>query len=505
MKNLLLLSVMFLLPPAAAAEDKAATGPARAVAPYLDDRTVAVLHLDLAALDVKAVEKSLAGLFKQTSAGRPEGLQELAGAAERLKEAGARALYVVFSLAELPEQPPLLLVALPEETNAAALFGGLADPRMKFVRAGGLVVGACEVTHQRLKEHRPADRPEVAKAFAAAGPGLAQLVLLPTRDTRRVLEEVMPKLPPEVGGDSIQVLTRGLHWIVLYLEPPPKLTLHLLAQAEDKAAAGALKGLLERCYALAGKQQEVRQGVPNFDRLSKALTPEAEGNQLRLQVEMPALVELLEPPAEKVREAQQRIQTINDLKQLGLAMHNYHDSKGHFPARASQDTQGKPLLSWRVQLLPLIEQDALYKEFKLDEPWDSEHNKKLIAKMPKLYASPTNPKAAMAGKTTILAPTGAKTMFPDLKGLKIQDVVDGTANTIFLLDVDDDKAAIWTKPDDLEVDFKDPLKGLGGKFANGFLALFVDGSVRMISSKVDADLFRAMLTPAGGEPIHPPK
>src|SRR5262249_30142494 len=87
----------------------------------------------------------------------------------------------------------------------------------------------------------------------------------------------------------------------------------------------------------------------------------------------------------KVQGAASRTRSANNLKQIGLAMHNYHDVNGAFPPAAVCDKTGKPMLSWRVLILPYIEQDALYKEFKLDEPWDSEHNKKLLAKMPKVY------------------------------------------------------------------------------------------------------------------------
>src|SRR5438093_7201056 len=89
-------------------------------------------------------------------------------------------------------------------------------------------------------------------------------------------------------------------------------------------------------------------------------------------------------PAANEKEARQT--SVNNLKQLALAMHNYHDTYGHLPPAALKNKKGKPLLSWRVALLPFVEEDKLYKEFRLDEPWDSAHNKKLLAKMPKLFA-----------------------------------------------------------------------------------------------------------------------
>jgi hypothetical protein len=77
-----------------------------------------------------------------------------------------------------------------------------------------------------------------------------------------------------------------------------------------------------------------------------------------------------------------------NLKQLGTALHAYHDKFGHFPPAASYDLQGKPLLSWRVHLLPFLGEDKLYQEFHLNEPWDSDHNKKLLSRMPAVYRTP---------------------------------------------------------------------------------------------------------------------
>src|SRR6202011_6136565 len=102
------------------------------------------------------------------------------------------------------------------------------------------------------------------------------------------------------------------------------------------------------------------------------------------------------------------------------------------------------------------------KEFHLDERWDSEHNKALIARMPDVFRAPAaNPKLAADGKTTYLAPVGEATMFPAGRGVRLAEVTDGTANTIQFVHADDDRAVVWTKPDDLQYDAKDPWKGLG--------------------------------------------
>src|SRR5262249_10846274 len=124
------------------------------------------------------------------------------------------------------------------------------------------------------------------------------------------------------------------------------------------------------------------------------------------------------------------VQCQNNLRQIGLALHNYHDAYGNFPPQASFDKSGKPLLSWRVHILPFLEQEELDREFHLDEPWDSDHNKKLIDRMPPIYRCPKQ-KLKESGKTTYLAPVGEKAIFSGgQKGMRLSDVIDGTSNTM---------------------------------------------------------------------------
>src|SRR5262249_40393880 len=143
---------------------------------------------------------------------------------------------------------------------------------------------------------------------------------------------------------------------------------------------------------------------------------------------LPITAGLLIPAVQKVREAAARTQSMNNLKQIGLAMHSYHDVSGSLPPAYVPSKDGKPQLTWRGLILPYIDQNALYKEFKLDEPWDSEHNKKLIAKMPVVYRSPVS--QAPPGHTRYLTVRGRDTAFPGGKGIKLTEIPDGTSNTI---------------------------------------------------------------------------
>ena len=189
----------------------------------------------------------------------------------------------------------------------------------------------------------------------------------------------------------------------------------------------------------------------------------------------------------------------NNLKRLGIAMQGYHDANGTFPARASFDRAGKALLSWRVHILPYLDQEALYKEFKLDEPWDSPHNKKLLTKMPDVYKIP-NFGTDIEGGTFYQVFTGKSTVFDNDSGRKLASITDGAANTLMVVEAA--KEVPWTKPEDLPFDAEaKQLPKLGGHFESGFHALLCDGSVRLLKHTIDIKTLKALITPDGGEVI----
>ncbi len=203
-----------------------------------------------------------------------------------------------------------------------------------------------------------------------------------------------------------------------------------------------------------------------------------------------------------------RAQSNNNLKMIALAMHNHHDTYNGMPASAAYSKANKPLLSWRVALLPFVEEGALYKEFKLDEPWDSKHNKKLLARIPKVYAPPIQGKPARPGSTYYQVFTGADAGFNprDIRavgqltlGPRIASFTDGTSNTILVAEAQ--TPVPWTKPDDLVYDAKKPVPKLGGLFREGFHVAMADGSTRFIGRKIDPVILRALITPRGGEII----
>jgi hypothetical protein len=189
----------------------------------------------------------------------------------------------------------------------------------------------------------------------------------------------------------------------------------------------------------------------------------------------------------------------NNLKQIGLAAQNYHDTFDKLPVDIL-DKEGKPLLSWRVAILPFVEEAALYQKFKLDEPWDSKNNKALIEKMPKLFA-PVRVKAK-AGETFYQNFSGPKTLFdPKAKPFTLAMIsnLNGTSNTGMVFEVGE--PVIWTKPGGLPFDEKKALPKLGGLFDGDFYILFCDGSVRRFKKYADEKELKKIIMPGNTDPI----
>jgi hypothetical protein len=200
---------------------------------------------------------------------------------------------------------------------------------------------------------------------------------------------------------------------------------------------------------------------------------------------------------------------LNNLKELGIAMHNFHDTTQTLPSDVLPvGGQNPPVWSWRVQILPYIEQDNLYKQLDMTKAWDDPANlKKLEAMdMPKVFEHPGRP--AQKGHTYFRAFTKPKDakgndrplLIEGRRGPRLVDITDGTSNTLMVVEAGE--AVPWYKPDVLAYDGNLPLPQLGEKGADRFLALFCDGSARTLRpSKLGEKTLRALITPQGGEVV----
>ncbi len=496
---------------------------ADAIAPFVDEQTVGVVHVDLSRLDFDQLLKQAVELAPGSEGLLTPAIEHARPMAKHLVESGVKDVFLVVSLADLP-RAPFFVFPLAEGADTKSLESWHGELHVEAIeRVGNALFAGGKQTLERVEKQTAATRPEIARAFEAAGDTAAQILLLPTADNRRVVEELLPALPAEVGGGSSQVLTRGAMWAAVGIDLQPRTAIQLTIQSQDAEAAAAFRDKWLAMLQLVGRDARIAKALPRFAQLANQLEPKVKGDriQLALDIESPSwkpLTKLLQTGLGEVQQSEMRKQTVVHFKQIGIAFHNYHDVYKTFPAAASYSPEGKPLLSWRVHILPFLDQAPLYKEFHLDEPWDSEHNRKLIERMPKTYRSrnwsPDEPtKTCLLGVTSdgdrAVAATGRGapvndrlgTMFQGRDGIKLQQVTDGTSNTILIVETEPEHAVVWTKPDDLPYDAGQPMRGFGFD-ENGMVpTLFCDGSVRMLKESLEAEMWRRLMLRNDGNPV----
>jgi hypothetical protein len=187
-----------------------------------------------------------------------------------------------------------------------------------------------------------------------------------------------------------------------------------------------------------------------------------------------------------------------NLEKLAAAMHRCHDQELGLPAPAIYGKDGAPLLSWRVALLPYLGQEYLYKQFHLDEPWDSEHNRRLLSRIPAVYAPPVPGRTKESGFTYYQVFVGNGAAFEDGKRMRLPaDFQDGASNTILIVEAA--QPVPWTKPQDLRFDPDKPLSLVGGLFTDHFNLALADGTARSVHQGMTQMTMRCLITRSGGE------
>jgi prepilin-type N-terminal cleavage/methylation domain-containing protein len=201
---------------------------------------------------------------------------------------------------------------------------------------------------------------------------------------------------------------------------------------------------------------------------------------------------------DRAREAAARA-TCN-LGGIVVALQNYNSQHGELPPAVVRAADGQPLYNWRVLILPYLEEGELYQEFRLDEPWNSEHNIQLLSRMPGSFAAPWQRRVKVPPYHTLCRVlVGLGTAFDDRGGVSLpDDFPDGVANT--LLFVEAGEPVPWTKPEEIAYDPTQRVQ-LQGLFRDGFRACTADGQYQFISHDIDQKLLHSLITRNGGEPL----
>ena len=426
------------------------------------------------------------------------------------------------------EEPPS-----PEDTNIIKIDGFLIlapPPTQEAV-----------VDWAKTLKPAPENSPILEALKSVAGNEIKIAIAIP--EQVRILVRNAP-LPPEVpvqvrnlllfAAQKIEWASSGMSLAgILGTEPPKNADILLTAKTPKRSDAVMLKGMLENAIELGvvaaqfAMQQQMKDGefqVPplafQFAKgLLRTLLPDVEEDKLifRLKGENAASnqiavatvgmgVAMLLPAVQASREAARRMQCATNLKQIMLAIHNYHAVYETLPPLYTVDANGKPLHSWRVLLLPFMEQNALYEQIRLDEPWDSEHNKQFHSTIISVYACPSNPGrsctySAIAGEGFVPAKSA------NSKGdYTFARITDGTSNTLAVVEVKE--PFCWMDPT-ADITLDDLVQGINQGRAGSFhfhtdgcnVGLF-DGSVRFISNTTDKSLLRTLGSCDSGKPVN---
>jgi len=495
------------------------------LAPFVNDDTLCIAYVDIATAKASGTAGAILPLLPKGADTKPImlGAMMADGMIHRFKEAGGESLYVIAGLGDIRAGGgPIGIATTRPGANAAdleKLFRDLireVSPasgqswELDVVRKGDAVLIGSKSSVARYAALKASPRTELLEPLAklvADGAKIAA-VFSPGSDYRRVSRELWPEFPGALAPLRGELADR---WLRIELdEKPPRPRVSLVAKDAEAAEifAKLWRDLPTAVTEFGGNEQsrELAKGYAQL--LVDTLPVKVEGATATIELpndekQIAKLSSMFGEAADRSMAVNRRKERMDQFKQLALAMHLYADQNKHLPAGAAiRDKDGKPLLSWRVAILPYIEEQPLYEEFHLDEPWDSAHNRSLISKMPTLFADsdPKLQQLVQGGKTMIQVPVGPETMFFNNDGAKFAEIKDGTSNTIMIVEVDPAHAVEWTKPADWEVDLKNPSQGLARADRDFFTAAYADGHVEIITPKKAGEKrLRAQLTRASGE------
>jgi prepilin-type processing-associated H-X9-DG protein len=333
------------------------------------------------------------------------------------------------------------------------------------------------------------------------------------------------KGPPGAGMEamifnSVKPLWEQADYAFMKIDTTQGLQIAAFAKSPNTESAQRFKGALEGLIAMGkGFLPMAKQGLAQLNQVMPG-----QGDQLysdlealvasikiiqsdtktvmTLSIPQDTLVRLMKammPAMQAARAQAMAVQSQNNLRQIALALHSYHDTHRGFPPAVKLGPDGKTPHSWRVAILPFIEEQALYNQYKFDEPWDSENNKKVAAAMPRIYRSINATNGANCTSYVVLTHAdGVFNATPAAKGTELVSITDGTSNTVAVVEANAEIP--WTKPEDLAIVDGQPLPTLGLPGAATFNVAFCDGSVQRLTTKL-TDEFRKLITKSDGNVV----
>lgn len=535
------------------------------IAPLVNESTVLVGHLDLKRINLDKLIDTLLRLGDKEcrqsgydEQSRTRILAEVKNSCNEikplvqvwldtvLKELGIEEIYLVANFSEIP-----FFLATPVNGKTEQQKESLArylGSELTLAEKEGLLIAfppdQADVFEDYFDEFVSVEIKEFAEALADRENDLLKFAARIPPDVLELVDQ-MDLLDEETFPKELQNVLKFFatktNWAALGLdiyEPTLQLTIKTPKARDARQLRSMLDGLIDWAgvaikAAMALNDDEelepVRDFIPLFVEIGKGglrlLLPRQEDDRLIFRgdsehsTQMVAgsgvAVALLLPAVQAAREAARRMQCSNHIKQIMLALHNYHDAQEKLPPAFSVDKDGKPLHSWRVLLLPYIEQSELYEKIRLDEPWDSEHNKQFHAVDIPFFRCPS--KGSKPGQCDYSVIVGDETVFKsnpkERNAQTFDDLSDGLSNTICL--VERIEPVCWMDPTG-EISFKDACNGIvcgkkakeenkkaviGSNHAGGINVGFWDGSVRFVAETINLDIWEILIHCDDGEAV----
>jgi hypothetical protein len=467
-------------------EARAATHPAT---PFLEKSTLLLAEIDLNRLEVAAAADRLGEMFGQQPG--PAAAQIFAtgdGLVESLKAAGVQKVYVTAATRSVLDGGPLLILPCENPAAVEALLtplvrGAEQNPALHVQAGNEVVLVGPPAAVARVASQQGDLRPDLVLPLVEGQLDHRVVISLP-EEARRELVALWPDRLPENSPVQLspRALAADIQSVVVSLRLPPEALMQVHFAATDGGAADRVARLLGELVAFGDVPPE------SIERVGDA--------GIRFQLPVDDLAKAVMAVTSPLRKRVSQARLMNSLKQVGLAIHLYHEQHKHLPPRCLVDAQGTPLLSIHVALLPHLEQAALHGAIQLDQAWNSEANRQFTSMLVPNYCGD----GRLGAKTTIRFPVYPGSVWDGAGPPKdFREVTDGTSNTIAAIDAPDKAAIEWANPDPWVLSAEDPRSDVFGD-RDAATVLMLDGSVLVLQkAETSNEQLRAMLTIAGGE------
>ncbi|MEL7497284.1 MAG: DUF1559 domain-containing protein [Planctomycetota bacterium] len=506
-----------LLPCIAAAQIK----PADQLKQLVDDEVVGVFYIDLEQIDVSLATEKLTEIGAINGPERRL-IKRSVKYLKKIAEAGAQSICCPVRLTDWSSGGPAFVVELEKSSDSEKVKSAIEEwmktnsmtfPLKTRLQENRLFIGATDAQLNSLSNPGENQRQFDTSMWSSLGSGTVGLVLFGNPTSRRIVHEVMPELEEPLSAITGEMIAENIQWAGFQLDLSEKqFGFRLAIQTTDDDSANAIKqattaGLVAMIQKLRGKSAESQTPSKTaIGELTTALTPAVNNKQvlLELNADDPKFSSLANPLKEllgNIGEGAVRRTRLQRLRTLALGMFNFESARSAFPPLYSVDDEGKPLLSWRVHILPFAGELELYNKFKLNEPWDSENNLPLVKEMPSFYwdPAPASFDNNQKGWTSFQAPQGTGFILKAGEPSKLSEIIDGTSNTLMFVTVAPKHAVAWTKPADWKVDLEDPTAYLKQKGRTAVEVVVGDGSTTAIPLTKSVKFWRLMLLAADGE------